>query len=62
MAKTGKEKKHSNMAYTAYKIEGGRVVRARRSCPKCGQGTFLAAHKSREACGRCGYTEFKKKE
>jgi small subunit ribosomal protein S27Ae len=42
-----------------YKVEGGKLVRARRSCPKCGPGVFLAEHKDRAACGNCGYTEFK---
>ena len=29
-------------------------------CPKCGPGVFMATHKDRVACGKCGYTEFKK--
>ena len=45
-----------------YKVEGGRVVRSRRACPKCGPGVFLAEHKDRNSCGNCGYAEFKKKE
>lgn len=40
-----------------YKVEGNKVVRARRDCPKCGPGRFLAQHKDRLACGNCGYTE-----
>lgn len=32
------------------------------SCPKCGQGTFMAKHKNRGSCGKCRYTEFVKKE
>ena len=32
----------------------------RKSCPKCGPGVFMGEHKNRTACGRCGYTEFKK--
>ncbi len=43
-----------------YKTEGDTVVRERESCPKCGPGVFLAQHADRAACGRCGYTEFKK--
>ena len=42
-----------------YKVEGGKLVRLRKACPKCGAGTFLAEHKDRNSCGRCGYTEFK---
>lgn len=40
-----------------YKVEGGKLVRQRKACPKCGPGTFLAQHKDRTSCGRCGYTE-----
>ncbi|MEM2131594.1 MAG: 30S ribosomal protein S27ae [Candidatus Woesearchaeota archaeon] len=29
-------------------------------CPKCGPGVFMAEHKNRISCGKCGYTEFKK--
>ncbi len=32
----------------------------RSECPKCGKGVFLAEHKNRSTCGKCGYTEFKK--
>jgi len=37
----------------------GKLVRKRRFCPRCGDGTFMAEHADRFACGRCGYTEFK---
>lgn len=40
-----------------YKVEGGKLVRARKFCPKCGPGTFLAEHSDRLSCGKCGYTE-----
>jgi len=43
-----------------YKIDGDSIERDRRNCPKCGDGVFLAEHKNRTSCGRCGYTEFKK--
>lgn len=46
--------------YKQYKIVGDKVERKKRSCPKCGDGVFLAEHKNRTSCGRCGYTEFKK--
>lgn len=42
-----------------FKIDGDRITRQRRSCPKCGDGVFLAEHKDRNSCGKCGYTEFK---
>jgi len=42
-----------------YKVEGNRLVRTRKTCPKCGVGVFLADHEDRMHCGRCGYTEKK---
>ncbi len=44
-----------------YKIENGKLERTHRSCPKCGQGYFLGDHYDRWACGKCGYTTFKRK-
>lgn len=43
-----------------YALEGGKLKALRRSCPRCGPGVFMADHEDRYACGRCGYTEFKK--
>lgn len=34
----------------------------KRTCPKCGSGVYMAEHKDRYTCGKCGYTEFKKRE
>jgi len=45
-----------------YSIEGGKLKRTRKACPKCGPGVFLSEHKDRSACGKCGYTEFKTKK
>jgi len=42
-----------------FKIEGNKIIRMRKHCPKCGPGVFLAEHKNRFGCGKCGYTEFK---
>ncbi|HLC46506.1 MAG TPA: 30S ribosomal protein S27ae [Candidatus Nanoarchaeia archaeon] len=63
MAEKPKAKKASKgrKVFKAYAVEADRPKRLRRSCPKCGQGTFLAKHKDRESCGRCGYTEFQRK-
>ena len=44
-----------------YKVEGGKLTRTRKACPKCGAGVYLAEHKGRTSCGKCGYTEFAKK-
>jgi len=41
-----------------YKIEGNKLIRLTKFCPKCGEGVFMAKHKDRYSCGRCGYTEF----
>ncbi len=41
-----------------YQVEGADLKRVNRFCPKCGKGTFMAKHKDRWYCGRCGYTEF----
>ena len=43
-----------------YNIKDGQVVRTRQHCPKCGLGIFMAVHKDRVSCGRCGHTEPKK--
>jgi small subunit ribosomal protein S27Ae len=49
------------MKREVFKIEGNKIVRQRKNCPKCGDGVFLADHKNRLSCGKCGYTEFKAK-
>ncbi|AAT43455.1 30S ribosomal protein S27ae [Picrophilus oshimae] len=44
-----------------YELKDNKIVRKRRFCPRCGPGVFLAEHEDRFSCGRCGYTEFKRK-
>ncbi|MGQ9788281.1 MAG: 30S ribosomal protein S27ae [Candidatus Hadarchaeaceae archaeon] len=44
-----------------YKLEGKTVKRQRPQCPRCGPGVFMADHKNRWSCGKCGYTDFKKR-
>jgi len=44
-----------------YQVEGGKLTRQRKACPKCGPGVYMGEHPNRTACGRCGYTEFKAK-
>lgn len=46
--------------YKFYDVKGDKVNRLRRECPRCGRGTFLAEHKDRLTCGKCGYTSYKK--
>ena len=61
-SKAGKGKKpHKNKPtskkYSHYVISGENIKRARQ-CVKCGAGVFMAAHKDRFSCGKCGYSEF----
>jgi small subunit ribosomal protein S27Ae len=44
-----------------YDIKDEKLVRKRKPCPKC-EGAFLAEHKDRFHCGRCGHTELINKE
>lgn len=66
MAEKGKGKKEEKPQEASkrllYKVQDGKVVRSRRFCPKDGPGVFLAEHEDRYSCGKCGYTEFKKRE
>ena len=54
-----KNKKPSKR-YEKYSIKDGKIER-KPTCPKCGAAIFLAHHKNRVYCGKCGYTEFKRK-
>jgi ubiquitin-small subunit ribosomal protein S27Ae len=40
-----------------YSVSGNSVKRAKKTCPKCGDGYFLAEHKDRLTCGNCHYME-----
>ncbi len=74
MAKKGKEakrrekkqrtgKKHMSVkVHEYYEVSGDSVTRKRKSCPRCGPGAWLAEHKGRLYCGKCGYTEFEKRQ
>lgn len=61
-AKKGEAKSESTSKRDKYSVEGGKLERKGRNCPKCGPGVFLAEHKDRNTCGKCGYTEFKNKK
>ncbi len=57
-----KGRKHESVRISKlYTLKGTQLIRNRRACPRCGAGTWLAAHKARLYCGRCAYTEFEKK-
>ncbi len=55
-----KKKSSSPLAGRLYEVKGNDLSRKNKSCPKCGPGYFLAGHKNRISCGKCGYTEMKK--
>ncbi len=60
------KKKHTNkptsVKYKKYTVEGDKIVKKARSCPRCGPGIFLSVGKGRAYCGKCHFTEFDKKE
>jgi len=55
-----KEKKSSKC--TKYETKGDRLERKSNFCPKCGAGIFMAEHKDRYCCGKCGFTQWKQEE
>jgi ubiquitin-small subunit ribosomal protein S27Ae len=57
--KVGGSSKGEVSVYEFYKLEGeSKIVRTKRDCPRCGRGVFMAEHKDRFSCGKCGFTEF----
>ncbi|HVN73369.1 MAG TPA: 30S ribosomal protein S27ae [Methanoregula sp.] len=60
MAAAKKAAAKGPMRSAHYKVEGAKVTIASKFCPRCGPGIIMAEHKDRVACGKCGYTEFKK--
>ena len=60
MPKKKKNKKKAMQVWKLYQTSGGKVERKNKFCTKCGSGNFLAKHKNRETCGKCGFTEFSK--
>ncbi len=57
-----KTERDKSKRYELYEVEGDSFNRLKKSCPRCGPGIFMADHGERLACGKCGYTEFKKEE
>jgi len=53
--KVHKPGKSSNK-YSKITIENSVAMR-KKTCPKCGPGVFMAEHKDRVHCGKCGYME-----
>ena len=61
--KGGAEKKKKTFnRYKLYKVSGDKLERNNKPCPKCGNDSYLAAHKDRLTCGKCGYVEMQSKE
>ena len=63
-AEKGKhEKKHKDEkgVHAMYKVESGKVSRARPICERCGPGYFMGDHQTRCTCGHCGFTRYKQK-
>jgi len=58
-AKGKKEAKKTSKKWEMYIVEGDKVKTKNKTCPKCGPGVFMAAHKDRWGCGKCGYMEKK---
>jgi len=58
MAKKKKKEKKAMQVGKLYQASGSKVERKNKFCTKCGAGVFLAKHKDRETCGKCGFTEF----
>jgi len=54
--KKAKAKASGIAAY--YKIADDKVTRIHRLCSRCGKGVYMAGHKNRHTCGKCGLTEF----
>ena len=50
--------KKTSKKYLKYKLEGNKVTRIGKTCPRCGAGIFLMETKDRSYCGKCHYSEF----
>jgi small subunit ribosomal protein S27Ae len=55
--KKGKKEHKNKLVSKKYSLYDG-TKRKNKFCPRCGPGVFLAAHKGRAHCGKCGYTSF----
>ena len=58
MANKKKTMKGEVAVHRFYEIQGEKLIRDKRDCPRCGKGVFMAGHKDRYSCGKCGFTEF----
>ncbi len=40
-----------------FDVSGDTLKKKNRTCPKCGPGVYMANHKDRATCGKCGFME-----
>ena len=55
------EKSDKKLKSALYELDGDKSKRKNLFCPKCGAGVFMANHKDRNTCGKCGFTSWKNK-
>jgi len=53
--------KPTSKKYLKYKVEGEKVSRSAKFCPRCGPGIFLSQSQGKLYCGKCHYSEFEGK-
>ena len=56
-----KAPKRRIQAYKLYKVDGDKLTKLKKECPRCGKGYFMAEHQNRLTCGNCGYTTYTSK-
>ncbi|MEO2154531.1 MAG: 30S ribosomal protein S27ae [Nanoarchaeota archaeon] len=52
-------KHEGSKVWQYYEIKDGKLIRKKKTCPKCGPGVFMGEHKDRWVCGKCHYVEKK---
>ena len=55
--KKERKKRPASRKASCYEVSGDSLRRKNKACPKCGPGVFMAHHKGRQTCGKCGYME-----
>ena len=43
-----------------YEVKDGKIVRKKKVCERCGDSVYMAEHKDRQTCGKCGFTTYKR--
>lgn len=60
--KKAHKNKPTSVKYQKYKVEGDKVIKTAKFCPRCGPGVFLMNAQGRVYCGKCHYSEFESKK